>query len=211
GAFGNAVILDGEILVFGRTADVIEEVIAQSDGTTASMLDTVGVVETLNAFSPEMVSAIGVSSKAFQTSYPTMTPEQVKEVKSHLAESDDAVGKMPAIEVGAFGVLAGAVLASGDSEGTPEATPVDASSAIAQTRLFLGSASKAKQAAKVVDWRWNHLDSLLIEVPYNQIMTLESAGASDVVDTVAAIDFGGSTAAGNWSRLILTGDVLPFS
>lgn len=232
GALNNAVVLNDDTLVFARTSSLIRGVVAQVMGHGSSLADRPGVSPVVSTLSGRMVSAIGVTGRSATTVSRTMTRDERNALVALLAESDDMVGKMPSIDVMAFAVEAGAVglvmdpgatpaaVSNDDSrDNSPSATPrVDQAAAttvapLVEARMHAGSAADAAQAAKVVAWRWDHLDSPLVDRPYAELMTRVAAGVAPGDETVAAIDFdaGMHGAGSRWLQLVNNRDLVPFS
>ncbi|HWV36339.1 MAG TPA: hypothetical protein VNZ55_11950 [Thermomicrobiales bacterium] len=226
GAMNNAVILNDDVLVFGRFATAIKAIVRQAAEPGPSLADQPGVAPVIESFSSDMVSAIAVTPSFLSTSgMMTMPPEQQKQFQEQFTKSDDAVGRMPRIDLAMFGVEAGASVAL-SSSATPVATPgVPVSSPVAtpvvtaagaspllEVRLHTRSAKDAAQVAKVVAWRWEHFSSMLAAgEPYAELLTLVSADVSPVNEQVAAIDFDQGERAGLWLRLVTGRDLLIFA
>jgi len=222
GALNNAVVLHGDTLVFARTSSLIKRVVAQMEQEGSSLADRSGIAATLSTLSDRMVSAIGLTSRFATPGSLTMTVEEQKALMAQLAESDDTVGKMPGIDVMVFAIEAGAFDAAVDANATPatllanpQATPAAALlvGPRVEVRMHARSATDAAQAAKVVAWRWDHLESPLVDRPYAELMTRVAAGVATADETVAAIDFdaGMLGAAGRWLQLVNNRDLLPFA
>ncbi len=228
GALNNAVILNDDTLIFARTASLIKGVVARVMGHGSSLADLPGVSPVVSTLSDWMVSAIGVTGRFATTVSRTMTPDERNALVALLAESDDMVGKMPSIDVMAFAVEAGAVGLVVDpgatpvtvfNDNSPSATPrVDQAAAttvapLVEARMHAGSAADAAQAAKVVAWRWDHLDSPLVDRPYAELMTRVAVGVAPGDETVAAIDFdaGMHGAGSRWLQLVNNRDLVPFA
>ncbi len=217
GALNNAVLLDNDTLVFARFARLIEEIVKQAVQGGPSLADQPGVAPVVNTLSDRMVSAIGVTG-SFASTEVRVTPAEQKRLTAQMAESDDAVGKMPRVDVIVFGIDAGMTVsmptdsATPAAVGSPEASPVAnlSGSPLVEVRMHTGSDADAAKVAKVVAWRWVHMDSQQTGNPYSGLMKLVSADVSPADPTVAAIDFDPGDAGGRWQRMVNTRDLLPF-
>ncbi len=223
GAFNNAVILDDGTLVFARFATVIKGIAKQSVNGGTSLADQPGISQAITTLSDRMVSAIGVAGSFASVSDALRSVQKngKSPTTSVFAESDDAVGKMPRVDVMVFAVEAGVRTARSDGDATPEATVTNSSpqaspvaggdsAPLVEARLHTASAKDAAQAAKVVAWRWDHMDSLITGAPYRSLMKRVSAEVANGDETVAAIDFDPGLAGGRWLQMINGRDLLPF-
>lgn len=217
GALNNAVLLDDDTLVFARFARLIEGVAKQAMQGGPSLADQPGVAPVVNTLSDRMVSAIGVTGSLASTGI-RVTPAEQKSLTAQMAESDDAVGKMPRVDVIVFGIEAGMTFSMPTDSATPvavgsaEASPVAklSSPPLVEVRMHAGSGADAAKVAKVVAWRWAHMDSQQTRVPYAELMKLVSADVSPTDPTVAAIDFDPGGDGGRWQQMVNTRDLLPF-
>lgn len=218
GALNNALLLDDDTLVFARNSSIIKGIVKQTVQGGPSLADQPGVSPVIDALSPRMVSAIGVTG-SFAAAGIRVTPEEQKQLTAQMAESDDAVGKMPRVDVMVFGIEAGMTsempsdTSTPGADASPAASPVAANPSnapLVEVRMHAGSEADAAKVAKVVAWRWEHLESPQVSAPYSEVMTLVSSEVSATDQTVAAIDFDQGNAGGRWQRMVNTRDLLPF-
>ena len=217
GALNNALLLDDDTLVFARNSSLIEGIAKQAMQGGPSLADRPGVAPVVNALSERMVSAIGVTG-SFASAGIRVTPEEQKQLIAQMAESDDAVGKMPRADVMVFGIEAGMTsemptdAATPGADASPAASPVAnvSNAPLVEVRIHTGSGADAAKVAKVVAWRWDHQESLQTSAPYSELMTLVSADVSVTDPTVATIDFDPGAAGGRWLQMVNIRDLLPF-
>ncbi|MGC4108173.1 MAG: hypothetical protein QM753_17755 [Thermomicrobiales bacterium] len=202
GAFNNLLLLDDQTLLVARMGAVIRSVISRAAGD-ASVGRIAGVQEALAAFSPTVVSSIGLNGSAL-----TRSP------RPGAAATPVVTGAMPAISLAFFGVEAGA---RGEIDATG-ATPVagapsgDAgASAKVEVRLVTASRSDAETAAATASTRWETMQSQVTNQPFSALMTLEASGVSAESETVATLDFASGPMPGRWIQLVAMQDLAPFA
>ena len=139
---------------------------------------------------------------------PTTDPDVTDALESSFADSDAAVGPMPASKGVVFGVTAGAVQVDENLEDAPfEAPDFDAGEGLALVRLAMDTVADARQAVKVVEYRWGTMNSVLTAEPYRELMEIVAASAEG---EVATIDFAQTRSPTVWRNVLLMQDLLPF-
>jgi hypothetical protein len=201
GALNNVAILNDEVVVFARTARLLQQVQGLVvDGGDAELVE---VIETLP---DDTVNVIALPGQALAVS--SITPEGGQVTGADiLAESDDAVGAMPPLALALFGITAGA-RTPGDG-GTP--VPVEGPEARFLARLLTDSPEDAALAAEVVAWRVENMASAVSPQPYSELMTLETPADEQVAGNVATLDFSAVENIGFWHRMLFSLDLWPFA
>jgi hypothetical protein len=207
-AFNNLALL-GDVLLCAPTMAMLEEALAVAQSGEGSLGEDATLAATIATVPATTVSAMAAPPLEFaNTLPPTTDPEVTEALESSFADSDAAVGPMPASKGVLFGVTAGAVQVDEGLEDAPfEAPDFDAGEGLALVRLAMDTVVDARQAVKVVEYRWNTMNSVLTADPYRELMAIVIASAEG---EVATIDFIQTRSPTVWRNVLLMQDLLPF-
>lgn len=199
GMLNNVAIID-DVVVFAPRLELIEAVqaLVASGGESAAAVPEVSVL--LGTLPVDAVNVIAVPGPGLDAT--SITPENPgmpisQTVMDLLAESDDAVGPMPVVELAFFGVTAG----------TP--VPEAGADTFMFADLLTGSPEDAAQAAAVVTWRVEHMHSPVAEYAYDELLVVDAdrEAASGPVATMAFTSPQGWSV---WGPMLGRRDVWPF-
>lgn len=212
GLLNNIAILDDDMVVFAPRLDLLQAIQSLATKGGASAMDIEAVATLLAAMPEEAVSAAALAGSAMEIS--TTVPENpgaelTRTVSDLLAESDDAVGPMPVIEMALFGVTAGAVARRVTEAATP--APMRGNpDAFIFVDLLMASPDDAARAERVVDWRIEHMTSPMTGMVYRDLLVPEAPQGVEGAGDVAAFAFTSPTDFGVWVQMIGGRDLLPF-
>lgn len=213
GRLNTVAVLDEEIVVFATTASMLQRVqgLAANGGESAAQDERLSTL--IGAMPADAVNAIAVQGTGLEAQ--SITPENPggelnQTTIDLLAESDDAVGPMPEIEMALFGITSGVVGA-----GIGPATPASQSVMIDRVprffaNLLTGSADDALAAAKVVEWRIGNMISPVAGYAYSDRLVPELSGEQAVEGNVAALTFTSPETLASWYQLLMVQDLWPF-
>jgi hypothetical protein len=203
-------------------AGQIESIITQAIAGGTSLLDIEGyraLIETLASDTVGVVARPGtwLDIANFSILAPGQMPGEADEGSPQRQVEDDPNQVPPVLDV-VYALTAGSRgqgIPFSTAPGTPGATPLpstepDVGDAIVQARLRFGSPEDVVQAIATIETRWNAWDSVTLEVPYADLLTLESAEPAISDATIAAFDFRPIGTPDTWLYTFLNGDVLPF-
>lgn len=217
GRLNNVAILNEEVIVFTGTASRLQEVqaLATEGGRAAvSLEDLDALIGTmpLDAVNVIPLQGAGLEAQGITPENPGAELDQT--TVDLLAESDDAVGPMPEIEMALFGITAGVVdpLAA-QGEAASAATP-EVLQSVADARFFVhllaGSAVDAAVVAEVVTWRIEHMVSPVGGGRYSDLLTPEFSTQDAEEGEVAALTFNSPKTLAVWKQMLMTQDLWPF-
>ncbi|HEV2072882.1 MAG TPA: hypothetical protein VGR29_04485 [Thermomicrobiales bacterium] len=217
GRLNNAAILNDGIVVFAGTAAQLQQVQALAGGggeSAAGLQDLDALISTMPLDAVNVIPVPGAGLEAQSITPENPGAELNQTTTDLLAESDEAVGPMPEIDMALFGITAGIVapLAARD-DGTPSATP-EVLQSVADARFFVhllaGSAADAVAAAEVVAWRIEHMISPVAGYPYSELLVPEFSTQDAAQGEVAALAFANPRALEAWHQMLAMQDIWPF-
>ena len=210
GNLNNVAILEGDVVVFTRTARLLQQVQGLLVDGGESGADDAELAETLGTIPDDTVNLFAVPG--VQLSVDSITPEGGQITgQDLLAESDDAVGPMPPVALAIFGLTSGALAVSFDATGDGTPAPQGSPDARFIVRLLMESPEDATTAAEVVAWRAENLESPVAGYGYSELMTLETDPADAAMGNVAALDFSAVSSIAFWYRMLYSLDLWPFA
>lgn len=210
GNLNNVAILGGDVVVFTRTARLLQQVQGLLVDGGESGVDDAELAEALGTIPDDTVNLFAVPG--VQLSVDSITPEGGQITgQDLLAASDDAVGPMPPVLLALFGLTAGARAVSFDATGDGTPAPQGSPDARFVVRLLMESPEDATTAAEVVAWRAENLDSPVAGYGYGELMTLETDPADAAIGNVAALDFSAVSNIAFWYRMLYMLDLWPFA
>ena len=217
GRLNNAAILNDGIVVFAATAFQLQQVQALAGGggeSAAGLPDLEALISTVPLDAVNIIPVQGAGLEAQSITPENPGAELNQTTIDLLAESDEAVGPMPEIEMALFGITAGIVAPlAAREDGTPTATP-EVLQSIADARFFVhllaGSAADAVAAAEVVAWRIEHMVSPVGGEPYSDLLTPEFSAQDAGEGEVAALTFNSPATLAVWEQLLMMQDLWPF-
>lgn len=212
GRLNNVAIIDDEIVVFARTAQQLLQVRERAMNDGASAADNDEIARLVESMPADAVNVIAIQGGGLEAQ--SITPENPGAALNRttidlLAESDEAAGPMPPIEMGFFGVTAGIIAPESPSGGgTP--TPQGNEDARIFVNLLTGSAEEAAAVAEIVAWRVDNMISPTMGYPYNELLFPGFSGADAAQGDVAALSFIPPESAAFWYQMIAVQDLWPF-
>lgn len=216
--FNNVTILSGDIVAFGPTLEVIENVIITQTPGVHAALDNAGIAPLLLTL-PDTVASLMAFDQPIMDydamvemflANPNVRDEDAQSLTAEweqlFAESRETVGSLPAYSGSLFGITSGLV-----REGLL-ATPVTDGDDVQEDghvliRLAARTEEDAEQIARVVKWRWNHWLSQRTLRPYADLMTLTQATSER---PIAIFDLEPIGNPAIWMTMLNSWDILPF-
>jgi hypothetical protein len=203
----NNLALIDEVIVATPTLASLQAVVEfiRSDGT--SLLDEPGTGALVASLPNTIASAI-----AFQPAVLALPPIDLDDETLQVAERAAIraeVGPMPPLQGAIAAVEAGAYLIESDwsESGTREET-VRPDAGTVCLRLATSSPEDAAQALTVIEQRWEKLNSLMLQVPYAEIMEIiEGSTNGDVVE----LTFRQLRQPQAWRQMVQSRDLLPLA
>jgi hypothetical protein len=212
GRMNNVAILDGDIVVFASTAEQLQQVQALAANGGASAADNEDIAALIATLPEDAVNVIGAPGAGLEAH--SITPEnpggQINTTTQDLlAESDDAVGPMPPLEMAFFGITAGARGPEVSEDGaTPETEGY--TGAVFFANILTGSAAESSSAAEIVAWRMENMTSPVAGYRYSELFMTEFTGEEAVQGDVAALTFSMQENVAAWNQMVTLQDLWPF-
>jgi hypothetical protein len=198
-ALNNVAILD-DVVVAAGMIEAMENLVATWTGAQESLAGHASTRRALAGIPQETVSALGINPVTFYAN--SVPPESV------IAESDDAVGPMPALDAIVTGITPGFHVTADDGL-DPAATPAVAlEDSRIVTRLATASEDDAATAATVAEYRWTTAASVRTGEPLNDLMPLESATTDN---DVAVMQFTSTRSPRAWLEIFMVDDAFAFA
>ena len=199
--FNNIAILDDTTIAYAPTLRLLEGIQAVAAGESESSvheLEPLFVTLPIDTSSLWFLDGEMLMFEGLVGSQ-SATAESLAQLEETFESSNDAVGSMPVIRSVCTGLTAGASI--DETIHNPEARDFIV--------LETDAAEMAQQAADVVTWRGDNLDSLINRVPYTELIpNLEvQALTSELMICTNELD----EAPPQFSRLLISGDTLLFA
>lgn len=214
GVMNNVALLEEDTAVFAQTLDLLASVMTLASGDGATAADDNELSQLIDVMPQDTVSALAFPGEAFRAQ--SLVPENpgmdsFTTVQELLAESDDAVGPMPRLQLALGGVTAGTMASQLPQDG---GTPVPQGSPDAMAFLAFLTASKeeAAVAAEVAFWRLENMQSLTTGQIYSERFVPITPVDEAVQGEVMIVRFGPEVAGtGAWASMVMSRDVWPFA
>lgn len=210
GAMSNVALIADDIAVFTRTYDLLERILAhQTEGEGSSAADDADLNLLIGTLPSDTVNVMALPGDIFRAD--TMVPENPGQdrfvtVQELLAESDDAVGPMPPLQLGMIAVTSGAVPAM---DGTPPAGELDPRALMA---FLTSSEEDALAAADVAFWRLENMQSPTTGEIYSERFVPVNTPEDAVDGPVMTVEFAAEIArTGALVTMVYSRDTWPFA
>lgn len=196
----NVAILADGVLAYTSTSALLGEIQAVAAGDKPNVHAELETVTGALPADTTSIMILGGEAMALEAALATvmLAPDQAVALDEKITASDDAVGPMPVTRTVCIGATAGGSLDE------------NLHSADAQefALLELDGAGQAGQAADVITWRAENMNSLLTDEPYSQIVPeLEVEALTDgMVMCTSPMENSGSV----FAKMVMSRDILLF-
>jgi hypothetical protein len=202
--FNNVAILAGDILAYAADFTILDRAAETQAAEIGSVADDPATAPLCALLPSTTIACYAIPGGLFSSG--TWPPDLQAAWAEPLADSDAAVGPMPACSTMIFGATVG--LRLDDPDAAVETYPVvpDTEGTVV-LRILATSSADAAQIGRVIEHRWNTGESGNARVPFTDLMTIADVS---IEGSVAMIDFAPVTSPGVWNTMVVAKDVFPF-